>query len=469
MQASRKILKNMFSLSIAEIANKGIQFVTNFYIARVILPVGFGIIGFANSFVVYFLLIVNLGFNTVGTREVAKYPKFLNKYVDSILTMRLILSIFAYLALFIVVYFLDKPIEVKYVLWIIGLNLFSNAIMLDWLYQGIERMEFLALRQVITSGLSLIGLVIFVHSPSDTVVAMAVTVISLAINSVWMVMLYVKQYGKIHINFEFDLWRKIMKSSIPITFSNFSVTLLNTLSMLLLGIFRTDQETGYYNAAYKILVLTMVPTTIIQNTFFPLLSKSNTVEERRNITKKYATLMFICGTFVGVSFFTFSDFIVGTSFGPEYKGTNDILRILMITSIIVSINLSFTPALVAWKKEKQVMYAISIAGVVSTVLNFLLIPHYGTLGAAYTTICSELTVAIGLSVVFYKTIKKLYYFDFFKLLIFSLVSCFIGYLLFKASIPAAVSFFISFVIFVLFNIIFKTFTIQELKRYFAKE
>ncbi len=61
MKGTRRILKNMFSLTVAEFANKGIIFVFNAYLARVILPEGFGIIGFANAFAAYFLLVVNLG------------------------------------------------------------------------------------------------------------------------------------------------------------------------------------------------------------------------------------------------------------------------------------------------------------------------------------------------------------------------------------------------------------------------
>ena len=146
MRTSRKILKNMFSLSIAEIANKGIIFITTAYLARVILPEGFGIIGYASSFIVYFILISNLGLNTVGTREIAKTPEKINKYVNSIFTARVFLSIFSYIGLFIIVLFYDFTIEEKYVIWIAGINVIFNAINSDWVFQGIEKMEVAASR-----------------------------------------------------------------------------------------------------------------------------------------------------------------------------------------------------------------------------------------------------------------------------------------------------------------------------------
>ncbi|MFA6570695.1 MAG: oligosaccharide flippase family protein, partial [Bacteroidota bacterium] len=183
MKQSKKILKNLFSLSVAEAANKGIVFVYNAYLARVILPEGFGIIGFATAYLMYFLLFVNLGFNTVGAREIAKDHSRTNKLVNTILTLRTIIAFVAYAVLFLTAFLLDKPMMVKWVIWISGLNLFANAFLVDWVYHGNEKMEFLALRQVITSVLNLTGIILLVHQKDDVVIAMIVTVISTSLNT----------------------------------------------------------------------------------------------------------------------------------------------------------------------------------------------------------------------------------------------------------------------------------------------
>ena len=66
-----KLVKNLFSLSLAEIATKGIVFFLNVYIARVLKVEGYGIITNITSIVVY-LTMINLGFNMVGLRAVSK-------------------------------------------------------------------------------------------------------------------------------------------------------------------------------------------------------------------------------------------------------------------------------------------------------------------------------------------------------------------------------------------------------------
>lgn len=469
MRTSRKILKNIFSLSFAEIANKGILFLTTAYLARVILPEGFGIIGLANSILVYFLLIVNLGFNTVGTREIAKSELKIGNYVNAIVTMRSLLAVFSYIILLLITFFIiDKPEETKVVIAICGINLFSNAILLDWVYQGNEKMEVIAIRQVITSSLNLLGILLFVHTKSDVVLAMSVTVASTMINAVWMLIFYVKNYERIKISFDFTLWKLILKDSIPITFSTFFITIINTLCILILGFLRNDTETGIYNAAYRILLFVYIPSGIIQSAFFPVFSRAEFVADRQFIYKKYFLFQSAIGVFIAISFFTFSEFVVGIVYGKDYTATVDVLRYLMITSLIIYFNSSMMPPLIAWKKERKILFAIASAAVVNVILNFVLIPKYGPNGAAITTIFSELTFGIGLSIILINTIKHIEVLNYLKLIFFAGISCILGYFLELTNIYSLFPFLLSAIIYFLIIFLSKTITIQEIREYLKK-
>ncbi|MCK5742935.1 MAG: oligosaccharide flippase family protein, partial [Chlorobi bacterium] len=162
MSNAKRVLKNLFSLSVAEVANKGIQLVIIMILGRVIMTEGLGVVGVAQGFFVYFFLFSTLGFNIVGAREIAKYPERIREYVNSILTIRVLLSVLMYLILIFIVSSIDKPEIEKTAILIYGLNLFFNAILVDWVYQGTEKMEVLAIRQVATSLLNLLGILLLV-------------------------------------------------------------------------------------------------------------------------------------------------------------------------------------------------------------------------------------------------------------------------------------------------------------------
>ena len=468
MSRAKKVIKNLFSLTVAEIASKGIIFITTAYLARVLQPEGFGIIGYANSFIAYFLIVVNLGFNVFGVREVSKnpYTQNIKNYVNNIVSIRSIFSIISFLIYFIIVMIIDKPVDVKLVLLVTGFNLFSYAVMLDWVFIGLERMEIQAIRQLITGILNLVGIFIFVNDRTDTVLAAAIFSASTAINSIWIFLYYLKLYK----NFKFEkngiLWKSILKSSLPIGLTNLCVILYSSFSILILGFFRTYYETGVYEAAFRFYSLTMMPVGIIQGAFLPLLSRSNELEDKRLVMDKFNTLLFIVGAITCGIIFTFSEPFSNIVFGSKFVETGWILRFLMISAMFAYFNQGHLLALSAWNKENLVLKCIAVSGIASVILNLIVTPNYGTIGAASISIFCEFLTVVLFSVFTYKLIKATYAFKMFRLMAIAAASCLIGYLTYDYGLHYFLSAFLSFVIYSVLVMQLKIVNIKEIISYF---
>lgn len=467
MKTGKRILKNLASLSVAELAKNGIALVTTIYLARVISPEGFGIIGFSTSIIAYFVLVVNFGFDVVGSREIAKFPDRLNQYVNSVSTIRLFLSVASYIALTIVALAINKPDTVKYVLLIQGFNIFSNGMLLNWVFIGLEKMEVIAVRQVSVALLNLIGLLIFVHGYGDTIVAVVVMASSLALNTAWMLFYYIKNFGGIKARIDIPLWKELFKAAIPIGMSFFIVVIYNNLNMTMLGAMRTEGETGIYFAAYKILIFAIVPSQIIQSTFFPNLSRQEHLEDRDRYMKKFTLLTYLSGSFVSFSFIVFAEHIVNI-LGDEYSESTGVLRIIMLTGFLMYSTITYSCPLNAWKKERQVMYSIAAGGVVNIVVNFLLIPKYGVYGAAVATLISELVVLSGLGWYMFKTQNKLYLKEMIKYTAISAAAVASAYLLLILNVNYIISAIVCIIAFVFINFVAKTITFSELRSYLGK-
>ena len=134
--SNRKLLENLSFQSIAEIAGKGLQAVYTIYLANVLGAEGNGVYGFATSIVAFFILFVSFGIDVYGQRELALNRENVNRNVSQIFSLRLFLAVFSYLLLIAyVVIFIDELL-VKYAILILGINIFSQAILLNWVFQG---------------------------------------------------------------------------------------------------------------------------------------------------------------------------------------------------------------------------------------------------------------------------------------------------------------------------------------------
>ena len=469
MSTSRRILKNIFSLSIAEVANKGIVFITTAYLARVIGLDKFGIISFANSVLLYFLLFSNLGFNIVGIRETARKPDQVNNYASQITTYRLILSFISCFAMMIFALIIDKPIEVKILIIISTINLVSNAFLMDWVYQGAEKMGVLALRQVITSGINLIGYLLFVHSPSDVILALVITVTSTFLNSLWMFILFNKMYGKIRLFIDTKMMKELLSSSIPIMFSNFFITIYNSMNIVMLGFMKSDSETGIYSAAFKFVGLTIAPSAIINIAFFPLVARAESEEQKARALKVYSKGLYFVGSILTFIICIFASYFIKFTYGSDYLSSIPVLQVLMLTVLIMYMNTAYYPPLVAWKKEKIVMYAIGAGAVINIILNLILIPLYGAMGAAWSTVFSELGVFFGLIFLIKKEINSTYIFNLFYAIIIAGLASSSGYLFNRyLHIHEIVASIIAFITFCILLFVFKITNVTEIKGYLSK-
>lgn len=446
--------------------SKGVSLITIAYLARVIEPQGFGVIGFATAFLSYFGLLVNLGFDTLGTREVARDNDRIKKYVDNIITIRLIMAVAGYIIFAVIVSMLDKPQLVKSVLFITGLGLFANAFLLNWVFQGIERMEVIALRQILASLFNLLGVLLLVHNSDDLLWAVSVTVFSNIINTIWMGAVYVKHFGMPGFDFDLPFWKDMFRSALPLAFSSFMIAIYYNMDMVMLGFMRNETEVGYYSAAYKVLMLGLIPSGIILSSFFPQLSIANGNRNRTiSLMKKYSTAMFIISGFISVIGIAYASDIINLIFGKEFYQSIILLQILMINTLFVYINTTYGNPLLAWDKERPYTFAIATGAISNIVLNFVFIPPYGALGAAIATVASEAIVFIGLSYLHYKSVQTLYLNSLVKVLLIVIASMGIAYLIQYSGINIIISFIVTTLIFCFFNLIFKTINLKELKEY----
>ena len=399
-----KIASNLFSLTSAEIASRMLGFFTLVYLGRILDKSGFGIIGFAAALVSYFILAVNFGFSTYGTREIAKDPRMISKYVNNIFSIRIALAIFLSLFLLFYVLISDKSAVTKYVVLITGLNLFTNAFALNWVFQAVEKMQYIAIRQILSGLFSLIGVWIFVHSPNDVMIAASILAISALVGNIWFIPIYQRMYAKIKLEFSIEFWKELFKESFPLAFASIMIGIYYNLDMVMLGYMKPESDVGIYNAAYKIFLLGLVPIQLIFSAYFPTLSRIGLCksQEFKDTMKNYGKFVIGLGVITGLFLLIFSERIILLVFSESYLASSTPLSILSINVIVISINVFLGNPMTAWGKQREYAVAIMFGAISNIILNFILIPKYSYIGAAYATVLSEVAVFIGLFYLFNK-------------------------------------------------------------------
>lgn len=411
-------LKNIISLSTAEVASRFLTVIYSIYLARVLLVENFGIFGSAKYLVVYFILLSNLGLDSVGTREVAANKSQLKMIVDNIFTLRFFMGLMGYLLLCIVTYFLPKPLEEKIIILIFGISILANNTLMNWVFQGLEKIDIYALRTIITNVLNFIGIFLFVHSPDDLRLAAIIIAGSLTFNSLILIFYYHKRIQPLYFAFQFPLWKKYLTEAFPIGIMFLIIGVYNFLPIILLSLMTNNYHTGLYTSVINIFLVATLFSTVIQTVYYPQFAQNQSDEDRMRTFVQFSKFMFTIGTFIPLFLIVFADKVV-LIFGKDYSPAMPSIQIVMAAALFAYLSGSMFCALLAWKQEKKVVFAIIFGLIITFIINLLLIPSLQERGAAIAALAGEISVFGVIAIIFYSTVHKLYVLKYIKLLFIS--------------------------------------------------
>ncbi len=182
--------------------------------------------------------------------------------------------------------------------------------------------------------------------------------------------------------------REIVRFSGPLMASNLVGSLGNAVPVLLLGYFHSMSTVAYFRVVLPAAVL----STVIQAAFTPLFMPSASRLFAQGDAKGMNHLFWHSALWMGV--LAFPIFVATSSFaqpftmflyGTRYAVSAPIMAILSVGNFVYAIFGSNAVMLKAMGRVRLMVILNIVSPIASVLLNLLLIPHYGAIGAAVGT------------------------------------------------------------------------------------
>ena len=362
-------------------------------LAHALGATNFGINSFAVSYVAYFLIVVNLGYETFVTREIARDATRLRRLVDSMVTMRLLIgTIVAFLLIASLFLLRLSPIG-RLVILIQGIGLFSSAIALTCVYQGLQQMRVVATREFLASLINMTGILWLVHTPADLVLAACVSAATVVLTNVPILVRYTRDFGlpRLHVP-QADDWRTA-HTSMAYFWSVLMITITYNIHIVLLGLLRNDTDVGLFSAGWKLFNFAVVVPNLISTLFLPRIANLTArPAERMKSTEIYMQTIIVCAVPVTMFGMVLIPQILMLLFGPAYLPASRTAALLLLNAMVVALTIGFGTPLVAVGRQKAFLRVVACGAAVGVLFNLILIPRFGPEGAAIGTLLDELTV-----------------------------------------------------------------------------
>ncbi|TCW40352.1 O-antigen/teichoic acid export membrane protein [Thermohydrogenium kirishiense] len=465
-----KVVKNFISLTLANIIGQFLVFIATIYIARYFGPEKFGIINFSNAIVMYFIVISNFGLQTLGTIELAKSNNNINKKVNNILSLRLILATFAYVFIIIFALLINKNSIYKLNILFYGLLVFPSAIYVDWIFNANEEMQYNSYSIIIKNFIYAIFVIvsIFIFKLKNIYYIAIFMFFASLISSLYLLIMVYKIYNlKFKFNLDFVDYKVLLKEGYPFFFSGIFATINSNIATIMLGFLRSDYEIGLYNSVYKIVNVFIMIAGLLFTPIYPVLIKyynEKKYENLSNLINYLRKLIYIISVPLIFGSIILNKEIILILYGNKYNDASTTFIYLMIYVSILFIREVYGYSLNAWNLQKKYMKIVLISSIYNIISNFLFIRILGFEGAAINTLISEL---INLSLMFIqsnKAIKINYNNNFiYKILISCMLMTFSIYVFKYITHNGILLTIIGIIIYVLSLSITKTLTKDDLK------
>ena len=361
--------------------------------ARLLGEADYGKFSFALSLVMIFEAVVNFGLNQVTTREVARNRPGARLLVTNTLGLKLALAAIASVGLLLSAGLLRAESDVRAACYLLGTAavLRSYLLTLRHTLQGLERFGADGVVAIVDRCLLLtLGISCLLGGFGGLGLSasfVAARLLSLLL-AWWLTTRYV---GGIRPAFDFAFWRNLQARAAPYGVFVIILYLNNHLDTVMLGVFRSNAETGLYGAAYRVYEgLASVPG-LMQMVLLPRLAAHHAVGGTSHRRLSRAALGF--GIAVAIPMATtmvlISPWTVAVLYGPAYADAGSVLQTLTAGFVFVYPLFLLQTVALSSASTTSLLRAALIGCAANAGLNAVLIPRFGMHGAAVATVASE--------------------------------------------------------------------------------
>lgn len=305
--------------------------------------------------------------------------------------INLIMSILAYIVLFLAIAFVPRMRQEKALFLIVGLTILFNAIGMEWLYKALEQYTYITVRSIIFKLIAVVAMFVLVHEQKDYVIYGGISILAASASNVFN-FFHAHKYVSIKPVGSYN-FRQHLKPIVIFFAMSCAATIYTNLDTVMLGFMTSDAEVGYYNAAVKIKSILVSVVTSLGVVLLPRASyyvECKLMDKFCRITHVALNFVILISVPLTVYFILFAKEGIFFLSGAEYEASIVPMQIIMPTLLFIGLtNIMGIQTLIPLGKEKVVLYSEIAGAVADLLLNVALIPSMASAGAAIGTVVAE--------------------------------------------------------------------------------
>lgn len=387
----RKIIANTGWLFADRILRMGLGLFVGVWVARYLGVQQFGVFNYATAFVALFSTLSTLGLDAIVVRSIVREPEKRAEILGTAFWLKLFGGVTAIILAVssIIAVRHDDQLTISLVAILSSVGIFQAFDTIDLWFQSQVQSKYTVIAKntaFVITALVKVALISF-HAPLIAFAWAGLGEVSLG--AIGLIISYrVRGYSPWLWPWSSLLVKTLLKESWPLILSGVTIMIYMRIDQIMLGQMVGDKAVGLYSAATRISEVWYFIPMAIASSVSPAIYAAKEVSEALYYQriKQLIRMLVLISLVISVPMSLMSGKLITILFGNGYAEAGKILAIHIWASLFVFMGVATSPWFIAEGLTEFSFHRTLIGAVVNVVLNFLLIPSYGGIGAAIATV-----------------------------------------------------------------------------------
>ncbi|MEE8831246.1 MAG: oligosaccharide flippase family protein [Leuconostoc gelidum] len=385
-----KIGKNLIYQSSYQVLKILMPLITVPIVSHALGSAGVGQYAYANSIAQYFVLATALGLPLYGTREIARMgddKNLLSKKFWVLEGFSILLTGVVLIAYFIIGF----TFNFGTIYFIQSLLVVAAGLDISWFFMGIEDFKKITIVNFFLQIITFLLIITQINSSNDLIKYALILTVATVLNPITLWYFLKKKICFVKPKFT-EMWFAL-KDSMVLFIPQVAIILYTNLNKTMLGALGSKTFVGVFSNA---LLVTTVFITLISSIDTVLMPHATRLFSQNKYNEGYVMIQRVLNfeayftIAIAAGIIALSDNLIPWFFGSSFAGMNTVLPILSLLVIVIPGGMSISRQyLIPQNRIKEYNNSVYLGAIISVILNFMLIPSLGAVGAAVVSVAVE--------------------------------------------------------------------------------
>ena len=388
------IVQNLFWAVVGKIVNLFGGLLVGIIVARYLGPEQYGLMSYVISYVFLFQTFALFGLDSIEIREEARGQKPYPVIIGTAFFLKLFFGFCFITVAIITSWMMEADGYTTLLVAIYSVTVVLNSlIVIRNYFTAIVQNEYVVKAEI---SRTLIG------------VAIKLTLLMLDASLTWFMLAYMFDFvllGTGYImayhakigslrewSFDRDYAKYLLKESFPLLLTNAAVIIYQRIDQVMIGNMIDKSSVGFFSVAAKFTEVLIFLPMILAQTITPILVKARErdVAEYQAKAQQFMNISFWLSLIVSAIVSMLAYWLVRYTFGPAYLPAVAVLQVMAFKAASVALSNTAGAMLVTEGLQRWAILRDGFGCIVCVILNYLLLPRYGIMAAAFVSIASNI-------------------------------------------------------------------------------